>query len=72
MVNDVMKCILDSLVEPIVFIDTDHIIRYMNPAACVQLQKYGGSSWLENPCLTVTSRSRVVQLVSLNSDAGCP
>lgn len=37
-----LKCLLDSLIEPIIFADTGHVIRYMNPAACVQLHKYGG------------------------------
>ncbi|WP_462325178.1 PAS domain-containing protein [Desulfoplanes sp.] len=35
-------CLLDSLTEPIIFVDTEHIIRYMNPAACMELKKYGG------------------------------
>jgi nitrogen-specific signal transduction histidine kinase len=40
--GDVLKYILDSLIDPIVFVDVNHIIRYMNSAACMQLQKYGG------------------------------
>ena len=38
----VLECLLDSLIEPIIFADTEHVIRYMNPAACVQLHTYGG------------------------------
>ncbi|GAU08900.1 hypothetical protein DPF_1619 [Desulfoplanes formicivorans] len=46
--GQVCECLLNSLMEPIVFVDAEHIIRYMNPAACVQLQKYGGGELVGN------------------------
>jgi DUF438 domain-containing protein len=35
--------ILDSLVEEIVFVDTEHIIRYMNPAGKKHYASRGGA-----------------------------
>ncbi len=31
--SDIQLAILDSLKDPLLFVNTDHIIRYMNPAA---------------------------------------
>jgi len=39
--NIIQFAILESIVEPIVFVDTAHIIRYMNPAAIESYQKRG-------------------------------
>lgn len=36
---DLMFAMLDSLKEPFTFVDTDHIIRYMNPAALALYEK---------------------------------
>ena len=41
-INGVCRAILDGLHEPVVFADTDHIIRYMNQAGVAQYQKSGG------------------------------
>ena len=40
--NGICRAILEGLGDPIVFVDTEHIIRYMNGAAAVQYQKSGG------------------------------
>lgn len=36
-------CILESIPEPIVFVDTSHKIQYMNKAAFLKYAKRGGS-----------------------------
>jgi len=41
-----LAALLDSLVEPVTFVDTEHIIRYMNKAAIAQYQKRGGANLL--------------------------
>ncbi len=40
----IMAAILDSLKAPILFADTDHIVRYMN-AAAVAHYSGGGAAW---------------------------
>jgi PAS domain S-box-containing protein len=40
--REVYRAILDGIREPIVFADTQHIIRYMNEAAAKQYEKRGG------------------------------
>lgn len=40
------KELLDSLVEPIVMADTDHVMVYMNKAAEEQFEKWGGRKLL--------------------------
>jgi DUF438 domain-containing protein len=37
--NEVLRAFLDSLEYPFVFVDTDHVIRYMNKAA---VERYKG------------------------------
>jgi PAS domain S-box-containing protein len=37
-----LKALLDSVVDPIVFTDNDHIIRYVNPAA---EKKFAEDGW---------------------------
>jgi DUF438 domain-containing protein len=39
----IFNAILDSLVEEIVFVDTEHIIRYMNPAGKKHYASRGGA-----------------------------
>ena len=43
MTPSVMMALLNSLKDPIVFVDTEHIIRYMNPAAIENYAKRGGA-----------------------------
>jgi DUF438 domain-containing protein len=38
----IYTAILENLVEPIVFVDMSHVIRYMNKAAIEKYQKHGG------------------------------
>lgn len=40
------KELLDSLVDPIVMADTDHVMVYMNKAAEEQFKKWGGKKLL--------------------------
>ncbi len=39
-----MRALLDSIVDPVVFADNDHVIRYLNPAAVRknEARGYGG------------------------------
>lgn len=39
-----LKALLDSIVDPIVFADNEHIIRYVNPAA---ERKFGEDGWTD-------------------------
>lgn len=43
MTSDVMRALLDSMKDPLVFVDTDHIIRYMNPVGIANYAKWGGA-----------------------------
>lgn len=36
--QDVLVALLNSLIDPIVFVDTEHVIQYMNKEA---IEKYG-------------------------------
>jgi len=38
---DIFKAILDSLIDEIVFVDAEHIIRYMNPAGKNHYARFG-------------------------------
>lgn len=38
------KSVLEQDTAPVVICDTEHIIVYMNPAACEHYRKYGGSA----------------------------
>jgi len=40
--DNVCRTILDGLPGPVVFVDTDHIIRYMNTEGADQYEKSGG------------------------------
>ncbi|UCG52907.1 MAG: PAS domain-containing protein [Candidatus Latescibacterota bacterium] len=39
--NVSLRAVLDSLVEPVVFVDNHHIIRYVNPVAKKQYEERG-------------------------------
>ncbi len=39
-----MRALLDSIADPIVFADNDHVIRYLNPAAARKYEARGYSS----------------------------
>jgi DUF438 domain-containing protein len=39
--SEIFSAILDSLTEEVVFVDTDHIIRYMNSAGKKHYAKFG-------------------------------
>jgi PAS domain S-box-containing protein len=39
-----LKALLDSIVDPIVFTDNEHVIRYVNPAA---EKKFGEDGWTD-------------------------
>jgi len=41
--KDILAAILNSLIEPVVFVDTSHVIRYLNKAALQRYDKRGGA-----------------------------
>jgi len=41
-IDGICRAILDGHHEPIVFVDTEHVIRYVNEAGAIQYQKDGG------------------------------
>ncbi|MEN6356506.1 MAG: PAS domain-containing protein [Armatimonadota bacterium] len=42
MINiELMKAILDSMRDPLVFVDTEHVVRYMNKPAIANYAKWG-------------------------------
>ena len=47
--NRTLHALLDSLIEPIVFADTDHIVRYLNKAAILHFKE--GRTLLEKSIL---------------------
>jgi DUF438 domain-containing protein len=65
--NEIQKYILDSLPYPIIYVDTDHIIRYLNKAAryrYYQVRGYGdliGKSIFD--CHTEGSKEKILQAI---------
>jgi len=47
--NRTLHALLDSLIEPIVFVDTNHIVRYLNKAAVLHFKE--GRTLLEKSIL---------------------
>ena len=41
-----MNLMMDSLKDPFVFVDTDHVIRYMNKSAISRYERWGGAELL--------------------------
>ena len=63
--RDVKDAILDSLKEPVVFCDLDHIIRYMNKAAIAHYREGEaliGKSVLD--CHNAKSQKQMLQIFS--------
>lgn len=59
------KAILESLIEPVVFVDTQHIIRYVNPAATAfyaEGRDLVGRSLLD--CHNETSRKMIIEILA--------
>ncbi len=42
----ILRALLDSIADPIVFVDNDHIIRYLNPAAARKHEARGHTDLL--------------------------
>jgi DUF438 domain-containing protein len=61
----VMRALLDSLIDPVVFADTEHVIRYMNKAA-IELYDEGerllGTSVLD--CHNDRSREIIAEVLA--------
>lgn len=53
------KSVLEQDTAPVVLCDTDHIIVYMNPAACDHYAKYGGKELLGKSVLDCHSKRSV-------------
>jgi len=61
--------LLDSLKDPVLFADTDHIIRYMNKAAIVRYeegQALLGQSVLD--CHKETSQRQIIEILAAMRD----
>ena len=61
----VMAAILDSLKAPLLFADTDHIIRYMNKAAIAYYEEGAnliGRSLLD--CHNEKSRQKIIEILA--------
>ena len=59
------KEILESLIEPIVFCDLDHVIVYMNGAALKKYEKRGGKDLLGRSifdCHNESSNSIIIEI----------
>lgn len=41
-IDAICRAILDGFTEPVVFVDTEHVTRYMNEEAAAQYKKWGG------------------------------
>lgn len=60
-----MAVLLDSLKDPLVFVDTDHIIRYMNKAAIADFEQGAaliGRSVLD--CHNENSRRQIIEILA--------
>jgi nitrogen-specific signal transduction histidine kinase len=66
-----MKALLDSLTDPLLFTDTEHVIRYMNKAAAKHYsdgERLLGTSLLD--CHIDSSRRVIVEVLA-KFHAGC-
>lgn len=60
-----MAVLLDSLKDPVVFVDTDHIIRYMNKAAIADFEEGAaliGRSVLD--CHNKNSQRQIIEILA--------
>ena len=61
-----MAVLLDSLKDPLVFVDTDHIIQYMNKAAIADFEEGAaliGRSVLD--CHNENSQRQIIEILAL-------
>lgn len=61
---EMLRALLDSLIDPVVFVDTNHVIRYMNDAAIQTHQ--GGAARVGRPlfsCHTDASKAKILEYV---------
>jgi DUF438 domain-containing protein len=65
--NAICKAIVDSLPYPLVYVDLDHVIRYLNPMAVYHYQTERGYSDLLGQslfnCHTEQSKEKILQAV---------
>ena len=65
--NQFFKSLIDQDPNPIVLCDVNHIIRYMNPAAVANYEKYGGKALLGKSvmgCHKPASREEIGKVVA--------
>lgn len=65
--NILLASLLDSLVEPVLFADTEHIIRYMNKAAMEKYRKRGGTGLIGRSlfdCHNAKSRQVMIEVLA--------
>jgi PAS domain S-box-containing protein len=63
---EMMKLILDSWKDPFVFVDTEHIIRYMNKSAVAKYGKRWGNDLIGKSlldCHKERSRQMIVEIL---------
>ena len=62
---DLISSILDTLKVPVVFVDTEHVIRYMNRAAVAQYANRGGAGLVGQSLLDCHNEESCRQLAQI-------
>lgn len=64
---EILSAILNSMPEPVVFVDMEHVIRYMNKAAVERYKKRGQTDLVGNSILAChkTEKSRQFMIETL-------
>ncbi|UCE61100.1 MAG: PAS domain-containing protein [Phycisphaerales bacterium] len=60
-----LACLLDSMKNPVMFVDTDHIIRYMNKAAVAHYKE--GEALLDQSVLDCHNAESVRQIIEISA-----
>lgn len=61
--NRTLHALLDSLIDPIVFADTDHIVRYLNQAAVLHFKE--GRTLLEKSILECHNDQSNAEIITI-------
>ncbi len=64
---ELMAAMLNSLKDPFMFVDTDHIIRYINKAAIEKYSKRGGADFIGRSvldCHNETSCASIIEIAA--------
>jgi transcriptional regulator with PAS, ATPase and Fis domain len=66
MINqEILQALLDSLVDPVVFVDTEHVIQFMNTSAIKRYEKRGGKNLIGKSifsCHNEQSQQKMLQI----------